>query len=440
MKLLIEDTLSFTKYAIIDNKELIYIDIIEKNDDARLDDVFIGEVVQIVSGLDAAFVNIGINTGFLPMKNSKAKVGDRIAVQVIKEGNESKKPKLTQDISLRGNYAVLLPNEKNLKIPRNINPEKESVAERIKNAHEGTGLILRTKAFESDYEDINSDICCLKEKYSLFISKNEIGSRISQNDMDSKIDELLNKFMISDILTNDKNYYIINRKKMLTRNMRFECIENYCFNHNGVNVENLIKRKFEFADFSIHIEKTEAMTVIDIDSGYIDNSRLKESHFFEINRKAVFKSLELINLLDIGGIIIIDLINMPQSLRVQLDEYVSDIMKNQKKQMRHSKITKNSLLEIICQKSSMSLIEKLTCSCERCNGTGRAYSDALLLDEFEIALRSKINNTGKKEYAVSVPYDRYERLLGHLVRLEKYFECEFHYEKEYEAIHEIKIK
>lgn len=58
--------------------------------------------------------------------------------------------------------------------------------------------------------------------------------------MDSKIDELLNKFMISDILTNDKNYYIINRKKMLTRNMRFECIENYCFNHNGVNVENLI--------------------------------------------------------------------------------------------------------------------------------------------------------------------------------------------------------
>ena len=111
MKLLIEDTLSFTKYAIIDNKELIYIDIIEKNDDARLDDIFIGEVVQIVSGLDAAFVNIGINTGFMPMKNSKAKVGDRIAVQVIKEGNESKKPKLTQDISLRGNYAVLLPNE-----------------------------------------------------------------------------------------------------------------------------------------------------------------------------------------------------------------------------------------------------------------------------------------------------------------------------------------
>ena len=63
-----------------------------------------------------------------------------------------------------------------------------------------------------------------------------------------------------------------------------------------------------------------------------------------------------------------------------------------------------------------------------------------MLDEFEIALRSKINNTGKKEYAVSVPYDRYERLLGHLVRLEKYFECEFHYEKGYEAIHEIKIK
>ena len=440
MKLLIEDTSFFTKYAIVDNKELIYIDIDEKNNDARLDDIFIGEVVQVVSGLEAAFVNIGTNTGFMPVKNSKLKVGDKISVQVTKEGNESKKPKLTQDISLRGKYAVLLPNEISIKVPRNINPEDESLIERIKKDYEGTGLIIRTKAFGAEYEAVNSDISDLIKKYSLFISKNETGSRISQNEMDSKVEELLNKFMISDILTNDKNYYIMNRKKMLARNLRFEYVEDYCFNHNGVNIDSLVKRKFEFGDLRIHIEKTEAMTVIDIDSGYIDNSRLKENHFFEINRRAVSKSLELINLLDIGGIIIIDLINMTQSLRCQLDEYVSEAMKNQKRQMRHSKITKNNLLEIICQKSSMNLIEKLTCSCDRCNGTGRVYSDELLLDEFEISLRNKISNTEKKEYTVSVPYDRYERLSGQLVKLEKYFECEFHYEKEYEAIHEIKIK
>jgi len=441
MKLLIENTLFFTKYAVVDdNNSLLFIDVVEKNNDVKLDDIFIGETVKVVNGLNAAFVNIGDNTGFLPLKSDKVVNGDKIIVQVIKEGNIRKKPKLTQDITLRGKYIVLLPGEKDIRPPKAKKLESENIIEKLKLHYPEIGMILRTKSIEAPYADVTSEIDSLIRKYELFISKKTPGEKLSQNDIDNKVDELIYKYDISDVLTNDKNYYIINRKKFINMNLKISYVQDYCFNHNSVNISSLIKQRFEFNDFSIQMDKTEAMTVIDVDSGYMDNSRLKESKFFEINKSAILKSVELITLLNIGGIILIDLINVPQDSREMLDDYVSDLVKKQKKHMKQSKITKNSLLEIICQKSSISLTEKLTQKCHLCEGSGLIYSDEYLLDEFEITLKNKINNTDKKQYKVLVPNYRHDKIILKLKQLESLYECTFNYENSDDTLHEIKIK
>ncbi|WP_028829642.1 ribonuclease E/G [Proteocatella sphenisci] len=441
MKLLIENTLFFNKYAVVDdNNSLLFIDVVEKNNDVKLDDIFIGETVKVVNGLNAAFVNIGDNTGFLPLKNDKVVNGDKIIVQVIKEGNISKKPKLTQDITLRGKYIVLLPNEKTIKAPKAKKLEGENIIEKLKLDYPEIGMILRTKSLEAPYPDVRAEIDTLIQKYESFVSKKTHGEKLSQNDIENKVDQLIDKYDINDVLTNDQNYYIMNKKKFINMNLQIRYVQDYCFNHNGVNINSLIKQKFEFNDFSIQMDKTEAMTVIDVDSGYMDNSRLKESKFFEINKSAISKSIELITLLDIGGIILIDLINVSQDLREMLDDYVSGLVKKQKRHMKQSKITKNSLLEIICQKSSMSLTEKLTQKCHLCQGSGLLYSDEYLLDEFEITLKNKINNTDKKQYTVLVPAYRYDNIRLKLKQLENLHECIFYYEHSDDILHEIKIK
>lgn len=440
MKLIIEEGRFFQKYAVLDKNELVYLEIIEKDESIKLDDIFYGEVQNVVKGLNAAFINIGNGIGFLPLNEEKLVKGQKLLVQVSKEGNEVKKAKLSTDITIKGKYIVLLPNEKKIKIPKKINSENSlKLVEKLTQDYNECGMILRTKAFESAYEEISKEIVELRQSYAKISTQTQIGIALSQDDSELKIDEIIYKYDIKSVVTNNKCYYKNSKINYFKKNIELSLVENFCFNYNGINLEKLIQNYLKFDGFNLSIEKTEAMTVIDVDSGYIDNNKLNEMQIFEINKNSVSKILEIIKLLDIGGIIIVDLINTSLEIRNMLNDYVAAVIKDHGKTIKASKITKNNLLEIIRQKTSSSIVDRLTQRCEICNGSGRINKDTLILEDFEMELKSILLNQIKKSYSVLIPEYRYDSLIEKLKIIAGDYDCQLEYLKSNNILNNIKI-
>lgn len=437
-KLVFEDTSFFYKYAVLENNDLIHLEILEKDKFGKLGDIYFAEVENVVKGLNAAFLNLGDGNGFLPLQDKKIIKGEKLLVQVVKEGNQSKKPKLSLELSLKGRYSVLLPNENNISISKKISEsEMNDTVEKLKVDYKDRGIILRTESANANYEAICEDINYLLESYDLIKSVKAVGILFSDDNPEFKILELIDKFKIDEISTNSEAFYKKNKIKFLKDLIKIDYKENYCFNYNGINLKNILSHNIKFDNFSLFVEKTEAMTVIDIDSGYIKQEKIKDSQIYELNKEAVDKIFELVYILDIGGIIVVDLINMTQLNKEKLDFYIQNVVKSHKKKIRVSPITKNNLLEIIRQKSSASIVESLTETCHHCQGSGRVYKDKLILDEFELDLKNSIYS-GREEFKIVLNENLYIRVKPQLLELEKKYNCHLSFIKD-DNLSDIKI-
>lgn len=439
-KLIFEDTDFFQKYAVLKNDKLIYLEVVEKNRFAKLGDIYLGKVKNVVKGLEAAFLDLGEGVGFLPIKNNILVKGDTLLVQVIKEGNDSKKPKLSEEIILKGHYIVFIPTEKSINVSKKL--EKDDITEivdRLNVEYPETGIIIRTQAKNTNYNSIKQELDLLMQQYKDIIDISQLGLVFTESNFEFKISELNDKYNIDEIITNDFSFYKKNKLNYFKKSINIIHKENYCFNYSGINLDNLMNQHLKFEKFGLFIQKTEAMTVIDIDSGYIKDHKLVDKLIYDINLEAVEKVLELVEILDIGGIIIVDLINMTVENKERLDFYMQNMLKSQKKKIKIGPVTKSNLLEIIRQKSTNSIIEKLTKPCEFCNGSGRSYKDNFILDEFELDLKNCISSETYNEVNISTKEEIYIRLLPYLKKLEEKYNCSLLFIKSYDNTDKIKI-
>lgn len=439
-KLIFEDTDFFQKYAVLKNDKLIYLEVVEKNRFAKLGDIYLGKVKNVVKGLEAAFLDLGEGVGFLPIKNNILVKGDTLLVQVIKEGNDSKKPKLSEEIILKGHYIVFIPTEKSINVSKKL--EKDDITEivdRLNVEYPETGIIIRTQAKNTNYNSIKQELDLLMQQYKDIIDISQLGLVFTESNFEFKISELNDKYNIDEIITNDFSFYKKNKLNYFKKSINIIHKENYCFNYSGINLDNLMNQHLKFEKFGLFIQKTEAMTVIDIDSGYIKDHKLVDKLIYDINLEAVEKVLELVEILDIGGIIIVDLINMTVENKERLDFYMQNMLKSQKKKIKIGPVTKSNLLEIIRQKSTNSIIEKLTKPCEFCNGSGRSYKDNFILDEFELDLKNCISSEIYNEVNISTKEEIYIRLLPYLKKLEEKYNCSLLFIKSYDNTDKIKI-
>lgn len=439
-KLIFEDTDFFQKYAVLKNDKLIYLEVVEKNRFAKLGDIYLGKVKNVVKGLEAAFLDLGEGVGFLPIKNNILVKGDTLLVQVIKEGNDSKKPKLSEEIILKGHYIVFIPTEKSINVSKKL--EKDDITEivdRLNVEYPETGIIIRTQAKNINYNSIKQELDLLMQQYKDIIDISQLGLVFTESNFEFKISELKDKYNIDEIITNDFSFYKKNKLNYFKKSINIIHKENYCFNYSGINLDNLMNQHLKFEKFGLFIQKTEAMTVIDIDSGYIKDHKLVDKLIYDINLEAVEKVLELVEILDIGGIIIVDLINMTVENKERLDFYMQNMLKSQKKKIKIGPVTKSNLLEIIRQKSTNSIIEKLTKPCEFCNGSGRSYKDNFILDEFELDLKNCISSEIYNEVNISTKEEIYIRLLPYLKKLEEKYNCSLLFIKSYDNTDKIKI-
>lgn len=338
--------------------------------------------------------NIGINLE--PNQN--------VIVQIVREAYSSKGVRVSSKIGLPGRYVVLLPFDNVIGISKKINVPAER--KRLRNLAKtylpkGVGCIIRTASAGKTEEELINDYQTLLDKWQNIEKKVKKMNRPGLIHQDVE----LATSVIRDLFTNDVQRVAIDSKKLYrdiisylrASSPRFiERVEFYngnahIFEHFGIEkeLEQTYKRKVLLeSGGSIVIDRTEAMFVIDINSGR-SVSEQQEQNSFNTNLEAVKEIARQIRLRDMSGMILIDFIDMQSEAHRKkiLTEMRSELHRDRAKAVVYP-LTQLSIMQITRQRINQYITDKVTETCPTCDGRGRIASKAVLVNSIERWLRS----------------------------------------------------
>lgn len=345
--------------------------------------IYIGKVQNIFPGLQAAFINVGENkNAFIHLKDvlpkvdvtkekntdidkqniSKIlKVGMPIIVEIKRDSYNKKGARASTHINLPGRYLVLLPNSSFVTISQKIEDveERERLKKIVKDMlPENMGAIIRTSAVNKSAEDLQRDLVRLVEKWNEIINIKFDGKDFPK--LISKADEMLDKILI-DLMDKDLERIYVDSdelKEKLSKKLagwNKEDIEIVCDVEKAMLKYN-IQKQIDVAESRkiwlksggfITIDKTEALTAIDVNSAKFTGKLNLEETAFLINKEAAIEIEKQIRLRDIGGIIVIDFIDLnDEKHKKELVEIFSRELKKERTKVQIEGFTKLNLLEL----------------------------------------------------------------------------------------------
>lgn len=334
----------------------------DQNDINIMGNIYLGKVKDVVDGIQAAFVDIGMEkNAFISTKDALPKVdvvkeekviekkisevvkeGDKILVQVKKIATGEKGARVSTHVTLPGNYVVLMPNTEILTISQKIaNEEEKSRLMQIvkKSLPSGFGVIVRTDASNISKEKIQEDINDLLKKWKNILTayeeKQEAALLYNEHELISKISRDLINQQTKKVYVNDTNIYNMMNSYALRKNIKIELVEtDDIIKELGFSgdIEDIKKRKVWLkCGGYIVIDRTEALTAIDVNSGkYLGNQNLEQTAL-NVNIEAAREIMKQIRLRDLGGIIIIDYIDLDKK---EDQMKIVDIMREEAKKDR----------------------------------------------------------------------------------------------------------
>lgn len=392
------------KISIVENDRLVEY-YREDNSKAKLlGNVYRGRVVNVLQGMEAAFVDIGVGrNAYLFIKdalnkeqlysNEKytiddvVKKGDELIVQVIKEPLENKGPKVTTHISIPGRNMVLTPYSNKVNVSKKIKDKDEihrlrSLGHRV--MKDKMGMIFRTVSngrsddiLESEYEklvEIHREI----EGERNFLPT----PKLIYRELDL-IDQIIRDYFniqTTKIIVNDKEIYqyIIKQHDLLEvdfqNSIKYDSQYDMDYHMNiQIDMKEALSRRVQLPSGGyIVIDETEALTAIDVNTGRYVGTLTLEDTILRTNIEASIEIARQLRLRDIGGIIIIDFIDMKKREFVDIVMgKLEDAFKKDKNKPYVVDITKLSLVEVIRKKNRPTLDTKTTFICPTCNGRGR---------------------------------------------------------------------
>ncbi|NEW04502.1 Rne/Rng family ribonuclease [Paenibacillus sp. SYP-B3998] len=330
--------------ALLEESRLVEYDTQYPLDSQRAGSIYMGRIVNVLPGMQAAFVDIGLAKNaflyiddLLPVHIDKqpkikpsiteiAEVGQTLLVQVTKDPQGTKGARVTTHVSIPGRWIVYMPDADYIAISRKIDLDAER--QRLKQLAEGSllpgeGVIIRTGAVGQSEEDIRDDLQNLRDLWSTIQSKRDEVHAPAQlyHDLD-----LLPR-LVRDVITDEvKEVWMNNSKiyedmKQLLRKQNpswrgrvaFYDRKVSLFDQFGVTDElsRSFRRKIWLPSGGyLIIDQTEALTVIDVNTGRYTGSIDLEQTVFDINREAAIEIPRLLRLRNIRGIIIVDFIDM----------------------------------------------------------------------------------------------------------------------------------
>ena len=354
--------------------------------------IYTGIVKDIIPGMQAAFIDIGTEkNSFIHVKDVVPQVDEKIEdkdedlkikdvvktnqkllVQVQKDSNDKKGARTTTHIKLTGKYIILMPNTNIITISQKITEPKEK--DRLldivkKNLPENMGAIVRTAAEKKKSDEINEDLKRLKDKWNKILeqfnkSKGKPELLYESSTILEKMLLDLTKNKIEKIVVNDKNEYEEISKKLEAlqeKNIKLELDKN-----NSLFERYDIKKQIEKSKQRkiwlncggfITIDLTEALVAIDVNSGKFTGKSTLEDTVYKVNYEATIEIAKQLRLRDIGGIIIIDYIDMKkQENKDKIEKLLKEVLKNDRAKTQVEGFTKLNLMEMtrkhICSHNS----------------------------------------------------------------------------------------
>jgi ribonuclease G len=399
----------FTKVALLEDQHLIEYYVDQPLINQGVGNIYKGRVVNVLPGMQAAFVDIGQGKNaflyiddLLPAHLEKqpkekpsvvemVKEGQEILVQVTKEPLGTKGARLTTHFSIPGRWLVYMPFSDYVGISRKVESEAERnrlkmIGEEIRQP--GEGLILRTVANGESKKSLENDLNILRGIWTNIREKEKSSEGVSQIYQD--LDMVLR--LVRDVFTEEIDELIINDSIKALEIIHFlndispklgERVKIYdqstpIYQYYGVEeeLEKAFRSKVWLDNGGYLIfDYTEALTVIDVNTGKFTGSVDLEQTVFDTNMRAAEKIASLLRLRDIGGMIIVDFIDMNQEEnRNRIVERLEELMKRDRTKSLVVGWTRLGLLEITRKKVRENIENLITEACPHCNGSGRIYS------------------------------------------------------------------
>jgi ribonuclease G len=448
--------------ALLKDKALVELNKEKNNNSFSVGDIYLARIKKVMPGLNAAFVDVGyekdaflhyldlgpkfsslnkyvngvvskkINTAslkdftFEPDIEKTGKINEQLTgnqhvlVQVAKEPISTKGPRLSAELSIAGRFLVLVPFSDRISVSQKIKSSEERM--RLKRLiqsirPQGFGVIIRTVAENKKVADLHSDLNTLYEKWEESFKKLQTSKPPTRvlgelSRTSAMLRDLMNA-QFSNIYVDDKN--IQQELKEYISSIapgRESIVKGYrrttpIFDHFGIEkqIKSLFGKNVTMKSGAyLIIEHTEALHVVDVNSGQrsrkMDN---QEQNALEVNIESAHEIARQLRLRDMGGIIVIDFIDMKDGAnREKLFEVMREAMSEDR--AKHSILppSKFGLVQITRQRVRPEMDIKTAETCPSCNGTGEAQATILLIDEIENNLRYILTQLNQKKISLHV--------------------------------------
>ena len=425
------------RIAIVENGRLVDLDIETQSRAKHKGNIYKGIVSNIEDSLEAVFVDFGEEKqGFLPLseirpelypeslKNTKkpraSEVlvrGQEVVIQVTKDEIGTKGAAVSTYLSLPGRYVVLMhSDEGGGGISRKIDSESARQAARDMlsrlSVPEGMAVIVRTAGMTANRQDLYRDFKSLCDAWEQINKGAELGRAptLLYREPDIVVRTIRDYFSheVTKIVIDDEEEYE-EALKYFTEQMPslVQILEKHqkkepVFFHYGIEkaIEDLFERQVQLPSRGyIIIEQTEALVSVDVNSGKSTKEEDHEATVYKTNLEAVYEVARQLRLRDLGGIIVIDLIDMVSGKHNRdVERALKEAMKSDRARIKIGRISENGTLELTRQRlrQSHQLVSHVTCSV--CEGTGRVRDTSGLSI---LALRNIYSYLSKRHYNLS---------------------------------------
>ncbi len=419
-----------TQVALLEDQELVEL-YIERPKRSAVGNVYLGKVADVLPGMQAAFVDIGLEKNAflyvdevvapegvegLPKRDIQQllKVGQQVMVQVVKDAMGTKGARVTTEISLPGRFLVLMPFSSFVGVSKKLPDEERERLHGIIDEHvpEGTGVIVRTVAQGAMNRDIIGDLEFLLRlwKRVQHQSQDALAPEVIYTEMDLALrfvrdvfSEEFRRLTIDDKATYEKVVSFLKKtspqlvKRVLLHKERTSLFEQFRLQD---TIDSALKRQVPLPSGGhLTIDRTEALIAVDVNTGKFVGNRSLEDTIVRTNLEAAEEVVRQLRIRDLGGIIVVDFIDMEESgNKALLLQRLGAALDRDRTKTRMSDVSRLGLVEITRKNVTDGLYGVLTEVCPHCQGEGRVVSRQTRRIATERRMRSLVRNGRSDAY------------------------------------------